>query len=218
MGWIQQTKQASRKSGGPQYYLQGIEDTFKAFLKDRGASEVWLGTPYGVIQSGLKAVAADKVLSKGRLRPGNVGHDRIQGRPSAGLQIMHWFNIKCKGEPLTIEFSEQTFRPALILIPQSIQFPGGRTRRLLVDRQPLTFTANHRSTLLQAQVTSLRARPPLLRWVRDQVGRVVEDHVVHPLCTREGRGPLAHERRAQSFRHSFERVLRQGIRLPEFRL
>lgn len=100
MGWIQQTKQASRKSGGPQYYLQGLEGTFKAFLKDRGVCEVWLGTPYGVIQSGLKAVAADKVLTRGKIRPGNVGHERIQGRPSAGLQILHWFNLEGKGEPL----------------------------------------------------------------------------------------------------------------------
>ena len=180
MGWIQQTKQASRKSGGPQYYLQGLEDTFKEFLKARGACEVWLGTPYGVIQSGLKAISADKVWSQGRLRPGKVGHERIQGERSAGRQIMYWFGIRAKGEPIKIEFEEQTYGSALILIPRSIQFPGGRSRRLAVDPQPLTFTANHRSALLQEQVAFLREKPPLFRWVRDQIGRVVENHVSRP--------------------------------------
>ncbi len=87
---------------------------------------------------------------------------------------------KAKVNPLKIEFSEQTFRSALILIPRSVQFPNGRLRRLLVDPQPLTFTANHRSALLQSQVAFLRTKPQLLHWVRSQIGRVVEDHIIRP--------------------------------------
>lgn len=183
MGWIQQTKQASRKSGGPQYYLQGINETFKELLKARGACEVWLGTPYGVVQSGLMAVAADKVLSGGTLRAGSVGHDRIQrqtGRLSVGRQIMHWFNIRTEGEPIRIDFIERTYRSAFILIPRSIQFSGGRRRALPVDMQPLTFTASHRSAVLQRQIAALREKPSLFRWVREQIGRVMEDHLPEP--------------------------------------
>ena len=61
MGHIIQTKQASRASGGPQYYLHSLEPQTKAFLAKVGACPVWLGTPYGIVTTGLMAVSRDKV-------------------------------------------------------------------------------------------------------------------------------------------------------------
>ena len=183
MGWIQQTKQASRKSGGPQYYLQGIGDGLKELLKARGACEVWLGTPYGVVLSGLTAVAGDKVLDGTKLRRGAVGHDRIQRQAAAlsvGEQIKHWFDLRSASEPYRVDFIERTYKSAFLLIPTKVQFPGGRQKSLPVDLQPLTFTSNHQSRLLQRQIMGLRERPVALQWVTGQIARVVEDHVVHP--------------------------------------
>ena len=185
MAWIQQTKQRSRKSGGPQYYVQGLEDRDKSFLHAQGACEVWLCTPYGVVQSGLMAVAGDRVLHDGRLRGGNVGHDRIQrqsARLSIGEQVKHWFNIGNEGEPDRIDFFFRNYKRAFILVPRRIAFAGGRGRgrSLHVDPQPLTFTDYHRSELIQKQALSLRQKPQTLRWVIEQLDRVVHDHVEDP--------------------------------------
>lgn len=184
MGWIQQTKIGSRRSGGPQYYLQGIGESLKHLLKARGACEVWLGTPYGVVQSGLMAVAADRVLEDGQLRSGKVGHDRIQRQTasqSVGEQIKHWYNISAPGEPYHIEFLEHVYQQAFLFIPARIQFSlNGRPRNLPVDPQPLTFTMNHRSALIQTQVNSLRKTPDVLKWVSHQIGRVIHDHLAAP--------------------------------------
>src|SRR5438445_8101229 len=69
MAWIEQTKKGSRKSGGPQYYLQDISEHSRDLLKVYKQRPVRLWTPYGVVDSGLTAVSSDV---------GKVGHDRIQ--------------------------------------------------------------------------------------------------------------------------------------------
>ena len=75
---LQQTKAASRDSGGPQYYFHEVTDHIKLFLRQQGACPVVLQTPYGIAKSSFMAVNDHKLEND---RPvGKVGHDRIQGR------------------------------------------------------------------------------------------------------------------------------------------
>ncbi|MBM4040855.1 MAG: hypothetical protein FJ290_20330 [Planctomycetes bacterium] len=174
MGWVQQTKQQSRKSGGPQYYLQGIQESTRTVLEARGSCEVWLGTPYGVIESGLVAVAKDRVLDGDRLRPGKVGHDRIQ-RQRAGAsiegQIRHWYSLP-DGEIVRVDFAEVLHKHALLLLPTKVHFSSGRTKSLCFNLHPLTFTENVQSQLLMDQVCGCRDAA----WVHAQLDGVVRDH------------------------------------------
>src|SRR5207253_536958 len=88
MAWIEQTKKASGKSGGPQYYLQDISDHSRVLLRNYQRRPVRLWTPYGVVDSGLQAVSS---------AVGSVGHDRVQsgGRvPNIADQIAKWYNLR----------------------------------------------------------------------------------------------------------------------------
>ena len=76
---LQQTKRASRETGGPQYYFHDLADAIKTFLRKKGAVRVALVTPYGATKSDYFAVSTiHKLDNKQRPVPGNVGHDRIQ--------------------------------------------------------------------------------------------------------------------------------------------
>ena len=68
MAWIEQTKKGSRRSGGPQYYLQGLTEAVQAALEALERCPIRLWTPYGVVESGLEAVSSSI---------GSVGHDRV---------------------------------------------------------------------------------------------------------------------------------------------
>ena len=76
---LQQTKDKSRASGGPQYFFHGLADHVKEFLRNRRACPVVLQTPYGIASSPFMAVDKDHKLAKdGKVVEGKVGHDRIQ--------------------------------------------------------------------------------------------------------------------------------------------
>jgi len=174
MAWIQQTKQQSRRSGGPQYYLQGIEEATRTVLHAHGMCEVWLGTPYGIIESGLVAVASDRALDGDTLRPGKVGHDRIQRRradASIEGQLKHWYCLPDQ-EILRVDFAETLYKRALLLLPTKVRFATGRARALCYHPHPLTFTAHAQSPLLLDQIRSCRDAP----WVLDQLQGVLHDH------------------------------------------
>jgi len=173
-GWIQQTRQESRKSGGPQYYLQGIEDSTRTVLHAYGMCEVWLGTPYGIIESGLVAVASDKVLDGNKLRPGRVGHDRIQRRradASIEGQIRHWYSLP-DHQIVRVEFAELLYKRVLLLLPTRVRFATGRARALCYHSNPLTFTAHAQSPLLLEQIRACRDAA----WVLAQLESVLRDH------------------------------------------
>ena len=187
MGWITQTKQGSRKSGGPQYWLQGLEPQTKTFLTKVGACDVWLGTPYGVVRSGLVAVAADKVLEKGKLRPGGVDHDRLQ-RQQAGYsvenEIKNWFSLDKRRQLYKLDFRERMYhsqitgKDAFLFFPEKIAFSEMKSKKLLLYPQPLTFTGNHRSPLIENHLKKLdQADRESILWAREQIGRVVRDHL-----------------------------------------
>lgn len=73
---LQQTKAASRATGGPQYSFHDVPDAVKEFLRRRGACPVVLQTPYGIARSPFMAVGRDhKLAAGGAIVGGSVGHD-----------------------------------------------------------------------------------------------------------------------------------------------
>src|SRR5260221_8774597 len=88
---LQQTKVASRATGGPQYYFHDLPVFVKEFIRGHGACPVVLQTPYGIASSSFMAVGRDhKLGKKGKVVRGKVGHDRIQtasGSESIGEAI-----------------------------------------------------------------------------------------------------------------------------------
>lgn len=191
MGWIIQTKQESRKSGGPQYYLHGLEPQTKTVLSKLGYCDVWLGTPYGVVTSGLVAVAADKVLRKGELRPGGVDHHRLQRQQAAysvESEIKKWFCLDKNRELYKLYFRERIYhsvitgKNAFLFFPERIEFTGNRHKNLPLYSQPLTFTSNHRSPLLTSHLERLaQGDSECMVWCRKQIGRLLRDHIEKPV-------------------------------------
>jgi hypothetical protein len=181
MGWITQTKQKSRKSGGPQYWLNGLEPQTKAILSKLGYCDVWLGTPYGVVTSGLVAVAEDKTLKKGKLGPGNAQHDRLQRQQAAYSienEVKKWFCLGAGLQLYKLDFREKIYhspitrKNAFLLLPERVEFKGSRTKKLPLYPQPLTFTINHHSPLITGHLEGLAKQDSQrVVWCCEQMGR-----------------------------------------------
>lgn len=142
MAWIEQTKKASGKSGGPQYYLQDLNEPTKRLLRDYKRRPVKLWTPYGVVNTGMEAVSKSI---------GSVGHDRIQtgGRaPNVAEQVASWYALN-RSEIETIEFADSFDNDSFVIRPTHIKFFGNRARRVIYPgSHPLTFVAGTHSPLL----------------------------------------------------------------------
>jgi len=171
MAWIEQTKKGSRKSGGPQYYLQDLSDTSRDLLGMRRRCPVRLWTPYGIVESGLIAVSRNV---------GSVGHDRVQsGRAvdSVASQIARWYGLN-RSDIETIEFADSFDRDAFVICPTYVRF-FGRKRNLTLhkDAHPLSVIAGHHATAVYKQITRTRlGERRLFEWARCQLDRVVSDH------------------------------------------
>lgn len=63
---LQQTKRASRATGGPQYYFHDLTEAVKLYLREKGVVAVALVTPYGATKSHFFAVSRDRKLGKGQ--------------------------------------------------------------------------------------------------------------------------------------------------------
>src|SRR5438128_11669351 len=169
MAWIEQTKKASRVSGGPQYYLQGLSDNSGEFLRNKKSCPVRLWTPYGVINSGLTAVSS---------AVGKVRHDRVQsGRQVASIadQIGSWYSLK-SSQIESIEFVDSFDHDSFVIRPTKVKYFSRKARvRLLYDPLPLTFIEGHRSQLLvehfrQVDETTRRAAAAQICAMVDQHG------------------------------------------------
>jgi hypothetical protein len=179
---LQQTKAASRASGGPQYYFHSIPGPIKSFLRKEGACPVVLHTPYGIAKSSFMAVDRDHKLD-GNNKPvaGKVGHDRIQqagGSQSIGEAIRHWYGLK-KGDFEQIDV-DAVIHPAghFILIPTAVTLRD-KPRRIVLEKfpSPLSFHQDHQGKLWRIQISALRERmPDDFKWAAMQVQRVVADH------------------------------------------
>ncbi len=171
MAWIEQTKKGSRKSGGPQYYLQDITAPTRAFLAQSRRCEVHLWTPYGVLRSGLIAVSS---------KEGRVGHDRVQSGgkvPSIADQIAYWYSLD-QTDLEQIEFEDSFDRDAMLIRPSRVKFFSKERRRILEhDSHPLSLVAGHRSNLVTRHLRDAQyVQKTCLRWVCSQVSSIVTDH------------------------------------------
>ncbi len=177
---LQQTKAASRASGGPQYYFHDVPEHIKEFLRKRGACPVVLQTPYGIANSSFTAVGRDhKVSANGRVIPGKVGHDRIQGRESIGEAIRHWYGLKAGKDFERIEVEAMIHRDGhFILVPTSVAMRGGtRPQTLEKISYPLSFHHDYPSKLWKGQLDALRKKSPQeMVWAGSQLQGIVAGH------------------------------------------
>jgi len=201
---LQQTKRASRKTGGPQYYFHDLSDAVKTYLRAKGAVRVALVTPYGATKTDYFAVGEDRKLDQ-HLRPvsGNVGHDRIQqGRAaeSIGEAIRVWYNL-APGDFERIEVDIDIIDDAFYLTPLKYKYAEKPREKEIprIDR-PLTFTRSHASALWTQQLVHIdRTHPALVSWSLNEICRIVQDHrptsrlahVLEPDLLRAS-GPLKH--------------------------
>lgn len=177
---ISQTKDESRVSGGPQYYLHNVPESVKDFLRKRGACPVVLQTPYGIASSSFTAVGSKSKISRiGTVVAGKVGHDRIQGGESIGAAIRHWYGLKTTSDFKRIDL-EAVIHPDghFILIPTAVTMRG-KTRAQTLEKIsfPLSFHRDYQSKLWKKQIEACRKESSTdVIWAGEQIGRVVKEH------------------------------------------
>jgi hypothetical protein len=187
---LQQTKDASLATGGPQYYFHNVLPHVKELLRSRSACPVILQTPYGIAASSFKAIDRDhKISPAGRVVPGKVGHDRIQGELSIGEAIRYWYGLKSGSDFERIDV-EVPFNPHghFILIPTAVKMRGAtRPRTLEKVNAPLSFHHDYQSKLWKQQIEACRRQSAEdVSWAGSQIKRVVSEH-------RDGETKYAHE-------------------------
>jgi hypothetical protein len=178
MAWIEQTKKGSRKSGGPQYYLQDLSEGTKALLERQGRVSVALWSPYGPVIEGLEAVSS---------RIGSVGHDRIQNpsrKGSVADRIAYWYSLTSKNmETIEVKDFPTGRMPYLFLHlrPVSVKPFGGRRQNLKCDEHPLTVVEGMHSNLVRTHIREMRKSNQLqIPWIREQICRLSEEHAARP--------------------------------------
>jgi hypothetical protein len=180
---LQQTKDKSRASGGPQYFFHGLSDPVKEFLRKRGACPVVLQTPYGIAGSLFMAVDKDHKLSQdGKVIEGKVGHDRIQqagSSQSIGEAIRYWYGIGAGRDFEKIDV-EVSIHPDghFILIPTSVMLRDATRPRVLEKvSAPLSFHRDYQSKFWRRQIDLKRKDSPSdVLWAASQIVRVVSEH------------------------------------------
>ena len=178
---LQQTKKASRGTGGPQYYFDGLTGAVKTFLRKKGAVQVALVTPYGATKSDYLAVSkAHKLDGKQKPVPGKVGRDRIQqglAGESIGESIRLWYQL-APGDFDRIDVDIDIRDDVFYLTPLKFKFaskPTGKEIRR-IDR-PLTFTNEYASPLWIEQLVHVNKKQPgIVGWALDEICRIVQDH------------------------------------------
>lgn len=178
---LQQTKRASRATGGPQYYFHDLTEPVKLYLREKGAVRVALITPYGATKSDFFAVGRDHKLGKGQKPvPGGVGHDRIQqghARQSIGEAIRYWYNLP-NGDFERVDVDIDVFEDTFYVTPLYYKLTQGR-RAMPIRRvsSPLTFSRRYVSPLWTEQLDYIERRHKgIVRWALDEICRVVGDH------------------------------------------
>ncbi|MCE5325589.1 MAG: hypothetical protein ABFD92_17610 [Planctomycetaceae bacterium] len=179
---LQQTKDESRKSGGPQYFFHGLSQPVKEFLRKRGACPVVLQTPYGIARSSFMAVDRDHKLSGDKVISGKVGHDRIQkagGEQSIGEAIRYWYGLKAGRDFERIDLDVEIHPDGhFILVPTAVRMQGAkRDRPLEKVHAPLSFHRDYQSKFWRQQLDACRRRSPAWsEWAASQINRVAAEH------------------------------------------
>jgi len=201
---LQQTKRASRATGGPQYYFHDLTEPVKVYLREKGAVPVALVTPYGATKSHFFAVSRDSKLGEAQKPvPGQVGHDRIQqghAEQSIGEAIRHWYNLP-KGDFERIDVDIEIFEDVFYITPLYFKLTESK-KQIPIRRIPnaLTFTHHYISPLWLEQLAQVeRQHKGVVRWSLDEICRVVADHRPHSRIPHiqepdllRASGPLAH--------------------------
>ncbi len=201
---LQQTKRASRATGGPQYYFHHLTEPVKLYLRKKGAVQVALMTPYGATKSDFFAVSQDQKLGKGHKPvPGKVGHDRIQqgqAEESIGEAIRRWYNLP-EGDFERVDVDIEVIENVFYITP--LYYKLAQSNKQIPIRRipnPLTFTRSYISPLWTEQLAQVEQQTKgVVRWALDEICRVVADHrpqskiphIQEPDLLRAS-GPLAH--------------------------
>lgn len=180
---LQQTKRASRETGGPQYYFHSLTDVVKTYLRKKGAVPVALVTPYGATKTTFYAVSSvHKFSAKGKVVPGSVGHDRIQqgfSSESIGEAIRFWYNLP-KGDFERIDVEIEIIDDAFYVAPTKYkQVRSKRPSILPLVERPLTFSMHYMSRFWKDQINYLmKARgKDLVTWSLKEISRIAFDHI-----------------------------------------
>ncbi|MBI3581624.1 MAG: hypothetical protein HY098_06060 [Nitrospinae bacterium] len=152
--------------------------------------DVVLQTPYGATVVPFKAVSADHKLENNEIKPGNVGHDRIQqagADESIGEAIRKWYGLpKGDFEKIGIEAVFQHKKlpsgkknTRLTICPISAKMRGGRTYHLTQHHRPLSIDKDYISLFWKNQYRAsckLKSKDQI-RWAMDQIAIVVADNL-----------------------------------------
>jgi hypothetical protein len=200
---LEQTKRESRKSAGPQYYLQNLVDSVKTYLRVKGVVPVALVTPYGATKTSYLAVSEDRKLNTSK-RPvrGDVGHDRIQkggAAESIGEAIRIWYKLPA-GDFEQIGVDIEIIDDAFYLRPLSVKFAArSKIREIARIDHPLTFRQGLFSDFWIQQLAHVdRHYPGIVRWSLAEICRVMTDHFPKALAHIQeadllrASGPLKH--------------------------
>jgi hypothetical protein len=178
---LQQTKRASRASGGPQYYFHELTEPVKLYLRKKGAVPVALVTPYGATKSHFFAVGTNHKLGEGHKPvPGQVGHDRIQqghAGQSIGAAIRDWYRLP-NGDFERIDVDIDIIEDTFYVTPLYFKLAQGK-KQTPIPRIPnsLTFTQDYISPLWIEQLAHVeRQHRGIVHWSLKEICRVVSDH------------------------------------------
>lgn len=176
-----QSKQGSRKSGGPQYWLNDIPDAIRNHLSAEKAVPVALVTPYGATSSDFRAVWKDfKLTRDGKIQSANAQHERIQkaGAPaSIGEEIRRWYRLKL-GDLYRIDIEIQALDDKFYLTPLEYNYQkGSRMQTIQRPEFPLSFNDRRQSDLWKRQLTHVQQKEPeMWRWSIEEICRIAKDH------------------------------------------
>jgi hypothetical protein len=178
---LQQTKQGSRKSGGPQYWLNDIPDAITNHLSAKKAVPVALVTPYGATPSDFRAVWRDAKLTRdGRIVSANRQHEAIQkagARGSIGEEIRHWYRLK-PGDFYRIDIEIQVLDDKFYLTPVGYNYKREAPIQAIPRPEfPLSYNNRRQSDLWKRQLTHIqKTQPEMWRWSIGEICRVAQAH------------------------------------------
>ena len=179
---LQQTKDESRASGGPQYYFHDVPDPVKDYLRRKGACPVVLSTPYGIAESPFMAVGRDHKLTNGKIEKGSVGHDRIQqagAKTSIGEAIRSWYGLKTGVDFERIDVEVSIHNDGHFILIPILAHMRGVKRPTVLEKVPSPLSLHHDyiSKFWRQQIEAAgKTDAKLLPWAYDQIQRVVIDH------------------------------------------
>lgn len=179
---LQQSKAASRETGGQQYWLQGIPAWLKNHLDKERACPIVLQTPYGITQTSFIALHPDwKLNHNGKLINANAQHYRVQAdetKTSIGEAIRHWYGVKGEQDFERVDVEAKQTDGHFILIPTAVTMrKTERTKTLEKVISPLSFHHDYQSKFWKKQIETCRKESANdVSWAGSQIRRVVTDH------------------------------------------